>query len=93
MKIVLLTAAAGGAASMIALAAQNRGFEFRGPAGRVATALDTDRDGAISAAELLAAPTALRQLDANGDGQLTLTNSGPRSAGRRGGDGSAAATA
>jgi Ca2+-binding EF-hand superfamily protein len=87
MKIVLLAAAAGGAVLMIALAAQDRGFEFRGPASRVATALDSDRDGTLSAAELLAAPTALRQLDANGDGQLTPDELRSSFAGRRGGEG------
>jgi Ca2+-binding EF-hand superfamily protein len=34
-------------------------------------ALDTDSNGEISAEELAAAPTALRKLDRNGDGQLT----------------------
>ena len=87
MKIALWTAAAGGVAVMIALAAQERGFEFRGPTSRVATALDSDRDGVISAAELLAAPAALKQLDANGDGQLTADELRPSFGGRRGGEG------
>lgn len=34
-------------------------------------ALDTDRDGALSAAEIANAPASLRALDKNGDGQLT----------------------
>ena len=35
-------------------------------------ALDADGDGIISAAEIAGAPAALRSLDRNGDGQLTL---------------------
>lgn len=88
MKIALFTAAAGGAALIIALAAQDRGgFEFRGPTSRVALAVDSDRDGVISAAELLAAPAALKQLDANGDGLLTGDELRPSFPGRRGGEG------
>ena len=50
------------------------GREGRGPgamADRLMTALDTNKDGVISAEEMAAAPTALRTLDANKDGQLT----------------------
>jgi hypothetical protein len=35
-------------------------------------ALDTNKDGVISADEIAAAPTALRALDKNNDGQVTL---------------------
>jgi len=41
------------------------------PPGRGVTALDTDRDGVIDAAELAAAPAALRTLDTDGIGKLT----------------------
>ncbi len=37
----------------------------------ILAALDTDSDGEISAAEIAAAPTALKKLDKNGDGQLS----------------------
>ena len=36
------------------------------------TALDTDRDGSVSAAEMAAAPRALATLDKNGDGRITI---------------------
>lgn len=50
-----------------------------GPGGRIAQfqranplllALDTDKNGELSAAEIAAAPTALKTLDMNGDGKL-----------------------
>lgn len=37
----------------------------------ILAALDTNSDGEISAAEVAAAPTALKKLDSNGDGKLT----------------------
>jgi Ca2+-binding EF-hand superfamily protein len=37
----------------------------------ILAALDTNGDSEISAAEIAAAPTALKKLDANGDGQLS----------------------
>jgi Ca2+-binding EF-hand superfamily protein len=37
----------------------------------ILAALDTNSDGEISAAEIAAAPAALKKLDANGDGKLT----------------------
>ena len=47
----------------------------RGPGGPgmspVFAALDADRDGTVSAAELVGAPVALKTLDRNGDGQLS----------------------
>lgn len=38
---------------------------------RLVAALDADKDGKISAAEIENAPESLKQLDANGDGELT----------------------
>ncbi|MCU1321072.1 MAG: EF-Hand, Calmodulin [Acidobacteriaceae bacterium] len=40
-------------------------------------ALDTDQDAVISAAEIAAAPTTLKTLDKNGDGQLTANEFNP----------------
>ena len=37
----------------------------------ILAALDTDADGEISAAELAAAPMALKKLDRDGDGRLS----------------------
>jgi hypothetical protein len=37
----------------------------------ILAALDTDGDGEISAAEVAAAPTALKKLDKDGDGRLS----------------------
>ena len=51
-------------------------------------AIDADRDGAVSAEEIRQAPTALRTLDRNADGQVTPDESrpmrGPRGGGRGG---------
>ena len=48
----------------------------------IMAALDTDSDGEISAAEIAAAPAALKKLDTNGDGQVSAAevrpNFGPR---------------
>lgn len=44
----------------------------RPPAPPMITALDTDHNGTISAAELAAAPESLKTLDKNGDGELSL---------------------
>jgi hypothetical protein len=41
-------------------------------------ALDTDKDGALSAAEIAAAPASLAKLDKNSDGQLTPDEFDPR---------------
>lgn len=76
MKHGLLIVTACALAAVLTLAAQDRGpdsREFGGqrPMGGLAAALDTDRDGAISAAELRAASVSLKTLDRNGDGQLT----------------------
>jgi hypothetical protein len=40
-------------------------------------ALDTNRDGVISADEITAASASLKTLDKNGDGQLTREEFGP----------------
>ncbi len=45
--------------------------EFGPPADPLTMALDTNRDGQISAEEIEAAPAALKKLDRNGDGKLT----------------------
>jgi Ca2+-binding EF-hand superfamily protein len=47
-------------------------------------AIDADHDQAISAAELAAAPAALRTLDTNGDGTLTRAEAGLQMPGRGG---------
>ncbi len=55
-----------------ALAGSQRRPEGEGPPmDSIRAALDTDRDGTISAAELSAAPTALAKLDRNGDGMVS----------------------
>lgn len=51
----------------------------------ILAAVDADHDGTISAAELKAAPAALKSLDKNGDGQLTQDELRPAFA--RGGSG------
>jgi predicted O-methyltransferase YrrM len=59
---------------------------FGPPANPLLTALDTDRDGEISAAEIDAAAAALKKLDQNNDGKLSGDEIGPRP-GRFGGRG------
>lgn len=74
MRILLLLAA-----SAVTIQGQDfgRGGEGRGrrPGAMrmdpILSALDTDHDGVISAAEIDNAPAALRKLDKNGDGQIT----------------------
>ncbi len=66
-----------------------------GPGGRMAQfqranplmqALDTDKNGELSAAEIAAAPTALKTLDKNGDGKLSGDEvRPPQPEGQRGG--------
>jgi len=79
MSVLLLTAAAplwcqppGGF---------GRGGPMRSPA---FLALDADRDGVISAAEIANAPAALKLLDKNGDGKLTEDEVRPQMGGRGG---------
>lgn len=55
------------------------------PQSPIATALDTDHDGVISAAELEAAPSVLKGLDRNADGRLDQTELMPAGFGRGGG--------
>jgi hypothetical protein len=51
-------------------------------------ALDTNHDGVLSAEEIANAPAALKALDKNGDGQLTMDElMPPRPAGGQGGPG------
>jgi len=47
---------------------------FGGP---IMMALDADKDGALSAEEIAKAPEALKTLDKNGDGKLTVDELGP----------------
>ncbi len=49
-----------------------------GPLRLVLQALDTDKDGSLSAAEIAAAPKTLLTLDRNADGQLTPDELAPR---------------
>ncbi|MCX6631640.1 MAG: hypothetical protein NTW28_28860 [Candidatus Solibacter sp.] len=51
------------------------------------TALDADGDGSISAEEIINSPAALRRLDRNGDGILTLEEMRPVMPGGRGPEG------
>jgi Ca2+-binding EF-hand superfamily protein len=60
------------------------GMPMRSPAFQ---ALDADRDGVISAAELANAPAALKALDKNGDGKLTEDEVRPQFGEGRGGRG------
>lgn len=51
------------------------GRDHRGPRGGrspIVRVLDADKDGTISAAEIAAAPTALKTLDKNNDGKITV---------------------
>jgi Ca2+-binding EF-hand superfamily protein len=62
-----------------------RGGPMRSP---VFLALDTDKDGVISAAEIASASAALKSLDKNGDGKLSEDEVRPQMGGRgrRGGE-------
>ena len=67
--------------------ARSQDGERRGPIDPMRGALDADRDGTISAAEIEAAPAALAKLDRNGDGLLTEEEYRPmRRGGGRGGN-------
>jgi Ca2+-binding EF-hand superfamily protein len=68
---VCVAVAALAAVAVIVAAGQNRGFDGGGPGSRLASALDADRDGVISGAEISASSGALKALDGNGDGRLT----------------------
>lgn len=86
MKIALLAGAACAAVAIAAFAAQNRTPEFAGPLSPIAAALDANHDGVVSAAEIRSSASALKELDRNGDGQLTSDEVTPAFArrGRRG---------
>ena len=73
------------AGELKALAGSQRRPEGEGPPmDPIAAALDTDRDGTISAAELSAASTPLAKLDRNGDGMLSADEGRPMRGGMRG---------
>jgi len=63
---------------------QQGGTRGRGPGAfdLAFNALDADRDGEISSAEIANAPTALKTLDRNGDGQITNDEVTPQFGGR-----------
>jgi Ca2+-binding EF-hand superfamily protein len=86
MRIALLVSGGCAAVAIAALAAQNRPPAFAGPPSPIAAALDADHDGSLSAAELLSSASALKALDRNADGQLTLEEVRPAfgRGGRRG---------
>lgn len=71
LRLCLLTLTISSLSLTRAAAAESTPF----PAGRmqsvVVAALDTDRNGTLSATELALAPTALRALDLNADGALS----------------------
>ncbi|MEP6915694.1 MAG: hypothetical protein ABJC89_08605 [Acidobacteriota bacterium] len=71
MKMAFLVAGVCGAAALVAVAAQQEQAPDRGPASRVAAAVDADHDGIISAAEIRASAAALKTLDSNGDGRIS----------------------
>ena len=58
---------------------------FRRPPNPLMEALDTNHDGVLSAEEIAAAPTSLKKLDKNSDGQLTEDELRPPPPGGRGG--------
>jgi hypothetical protein len=57
------------------------------PTPPVIAALDANHDGTIDAAEIANAPAALKKLDKNGDGKLTMDELRPPGGGPRGGEG------
>jgi hypothetical protein len=65
------------------------GQEGRRPASPVVTALDANNDRVIDAKEIANAATALRALDANKDGKLTMDELRPQRPGGQGGPGAA----
>jgi len=72
MKIALLAAGAGALVTVATLAAQNPQPGPGGPRSPFVAALDSNHDGIVSAAEIQASASALKSLDRNGDGQLTV---------------------
>ena len=88
MKIALFIAGVCCAAGIVALAGQNREFDSGGPGSRLASALDADHDGSISAAEIRSSSSVLKGLDLNGDGRLTSEERRPAFDGGRAGESS-----
>jgi Ca2+-binding EF-hand superfamily protein len=84
----MLKIATFGTAAVLAISAYAQrpgGFGRGGPMlSPAAQALDTDRDGTVSAEELAAAAASLKALDRNGDGKLTSDEVRPQMGGRGG---------
>jgi Ca2+-binding EF-hand superfamily protein len=81
--LILGTACLCGVVAIITVAGQDDGRDFAPPVSRAISALDADRDGRISAAEIRSSSAALKALDSNGDGRLTHDEIGPAVGGRR----------
>lgn len=62
-----------------------RGGRARGVGDPILSAIDTDGDGSLSDAEMVAAGQSLLTLDRNADGRLTAGETAPNVGGRRGG--------
>ena len=100
MKIATIVAALALAGSAAYLVAQEEGPQGPGPRGPggpggpghgnrpplppIVAALDANHDGVIDATEIDNAPAALRTLDKNGDGKLTMDELMPPHQGGRG---------
>ncbi len=100
-NILLLAALLAIAGSTVTLVAQdspgrqrpNRGDGPRGPGHRpppVMAVLDANKDGVIDSAEIDNAPAALRTLDKNNDGSLTIEELRPKMRGGPRGEGAPA---
>ena len=70
MNKALIAGVCGAAAIVVAAAQQPREYDRPRPGSRLAAALDADRDGVISAAEIRTASTALERLDVDADGRV-----------------------
>jgi len=91
-KAFLIVGVCGAAAIAAAAAQQTREFDGGRPGSRLAAALDTDRDGVISAAEIRASAAALKTLDTDADGRVSADELRPafgRGGPREGGPGRA----
>ena len=69
-----------------ATATQERGGSGGPPPDKIFQALDANRDGALSEAEIAGSVAALKTLDKNGDGDLSGEEIRPQMRGGRGGD-------